>query len=482
MKPAQQNEIKNIDNQTVRNMIHPTVKPLTTCLAAVALLTACQQAPQRPEPYSWEADLRHRIALDFGRSEAEVKAYIAQYLPDASAADLRRWEEQKALEYAVIDGEKRYFNNAAPNLFRIDSACREAKRAKEGGSALSGSERVNQYHLPEVIAQVRRTGRSFVEPKQFRVTYTLTVAPDAVPEGQMVRCWLPYPQATVGRQTDVRLIRTSEKVYSRAPVESLHATLYMEKPAVKGKPTVFSECFELTASAEWHDLSPEMVQPYDTTTQLYRTYTAERERHIRFTPELRQLAARLTDGVDNPLLKARRIFKWINDNYPWASAREYSTIDNIPMYVLENGHGDCGQVTLLFLTLCRIVGIPAHFQSGFMLHPGACGLHDWGEIYFEGVGWVPVDQSFGIPSFASSEAERWFFLGGIDSYRLVVNNDFGQPLIPPKRYPRSETVDFQRGEVEWDGGNLYFDQWDYDLRVEPEPDVTTLLWSETGVR
>ena len=63
-----------------------------------------------------------------------------------------------------------------------------------------------------------------------------------------------------------------------------------------------------------------------------------------------------------------------------------------------------------------------------------------------------------------------------------MNNDFGQPLIPPKRYPRSETVDFQRGEVEWDGGNLYFDQWDYDLRVEPEPDITTLLWSETGVR
>ena len=94
-------------------MIHPTVKPLTTCLAAVALLAACQQAPQRPEPYSWEADLRHRIALDFGRSEAEVKAYIAQYLPDATDADMRRWEEQKALEYAVIDGEKRYFNNAA---------------------------------------------------------------------------------------------------------------------------------------------------------------------------------------------------------------------------------------------------------------------------------------------------------------------------------------------------------------------------------
>ena len=35
-----------------------------------------------------------------------------------------------------------------------------------------------------------------------------------------------------------------------------------------------------------------------------------------------------------------------------------STIENIPEYVLDNRHGDCGQVSLLFITLCRISGIP----------------------------------------------------------------------------------------------------------------------------
>lgn len=33
-----------------------------------------------------------------------------------------------------------------------------------------------------------------------------------------------------------------------------------------------------------------------------------------------------------------------------------------------------------------------------MMHPKAWNLHDWAEIYFEGIGWVPVDQSFGIPT------------------------------------------------------------------------------------
>jgi len=28
-------------------------------------------------------------------------------------------------------------------------------------------------------------------------------------------------------------------------------------------------------------------------------------------------------------------------------------------------------------------------------------------------------------------------------------------------------VDLQRGEAEWSGGNLYFDQWDYDFVATP---------------
>ena len=241
----------------------------------------------------------------------------------------------------------------------------------------------------------------------------------------------------------------------------------MEKRAEKGKPTVFQEVFEYTSKGCWYDLQPKQIKPYNTRTLLYKKYTSERDQHILFTPRLRCIADSLTRGERHPLLKAKKIFAWIDANFPWASAREYSTIKNIPEYVMENRHGDCGQVTLLFLTLCRISGIPARFESGFMMHPDSENLHDWGEIYFEGLGWVPVDMSFGMPSYAVNEQERWFFLGGIDSWRMVVNTDFGMPLWPEKNFPRSETVDFQRGEVEWAGGNLYFDQWSWDLEVTP---------------
>jgi transglutaminase-like putative cysteine protease len=429
------------------------------------LLFACQSPKTDQVAVDWEQERMERIKIDFSRTEDDVKAYIRKYIPDVTDEQMRHWEDAKALEYMIIDGERRYLRNAAPNLFRVDSAARAIKAAKDG-DPLSGSEKVNRKHLPEVIRAVKKLKVDTVLPVRMRVKYTLTVEANAVPDGEVIRCWLPYPKDKQHRQKDVTFIFASEPEYILSPVSYQHSTLYMEKKAMKDQPTVFSEEFTYTSYAEWRRLEPEDVLPYDTTTCLYKEYTAERETHVRFSPRIKQLAERLAGDEPDPLLKARRYFRWINDSFPWASAREYSTIPNIPEYVLDNNHGDCGQVTLLFVTLCRYSGIPAHFQSGFMMHPGAWNLHDWAEVYFEGVGWAPVDQSFGIPAYARTPEEEMFFLGGIDAWRMIVNNDYSMPLYPEKKYPRSETVDFQRGEVEWTGGNLYFDQWDYNMEIE----------------
>ena len=413
---------------------------------------------------NWEKEKMNRIKLDFRLSEAQVKEYIGKYIPNVTEKQMRQWEKSKALEYMIIDGQKRHFNNAGPNLFRIESAAHAIKVAKDGMS-LSNSDKDDEILLPQIINAVKQTGYDTVMPKHMRVTYTLTVKPNMVPDGKIIRCWLPFPRRDIRRQQQVKLLGTGEEKYTLSPLSCKHSTLYMEKKAVKDKPTVFTESFEYTPYGEWHNLKPEDIQPYDTTSTIYKEYTSERKTHIRFSPRIRKLAAELTKGETNPLIKARNIFTWIHKHFPWASAREYSTIDNIPEYVLDNHHGDCGQVSLLFITLCRCSGIPAHFQSGFMMHPGDSGMHDWSEIYFQGIGWVPVDQSFGIPPYAKNDEERMFFLGGIDSWRMTVNSDYSMPLVPKKKFPRSETVDFQRGEVEWEGGNLYFDKWNYNMDI-----------------
>jgi len=427
------------------------------------IVCACSS---RHEAYNWKDDLHQRLLTDFCLNESQVKQYIKQYIPSVTDEQLQKWENDKSLECMVIDGQKKFFRNAGPNLFRINPDCEHIKISKDGNNPLSGYHQDDYTNIPAIIKDVENGQSNIVQPKHLKITYTITVKPNAVPSGKIVRCWMPYPRTDIPRQKNVRLLSTSESKFILSPPDSTHSTLYMQKTAIKDKPTIFSETFEYTACGEWHPLKPEDVKPYDTTSDIYRKFTAQRSTHIIFSPHIQKLADSLTSGVTNPLLKAKRIFRWVNDQFPWASAREYSTIPNIPEYVLDNRHGDCGQVSLLFITLCRASGIPAHFQSGFMMHPHEQNLHDWAEVYFQGIGWVPVDQSFGIPDYLPEckEAE-YFFLGGIDSYRLIVNNDYSGDLSPAKKYPRSETVDFQRGEVEWKGGNLYFPSWDYHWDV-----------------
>jgi transglutaminase-like putative cysteine protease len=115
--------------------------------------------------------------------------------------------------------------------------------------------------------------------------------------------------------------------------------------------------------------------------------------------------------------------------------------------------------------MARYAGIPARWQSGWMLHPGDINLHDWAEAYYEGIGWVPVDQSFGLIGDESNDDVYHYYTRGLDAYRYIVNDDYSGDFYPAKIHPRSETVDFQRGEVEWKGENLYFGRWKYKMEV-----------------
>jgi hypothetical protein len=49
---------------------------------------------------------------------------------------------------------------------------------------------------------------------------------------------------------------------------------------------------------------------------------------------------------------------------------------------------------------------------------------------------------------------------------ISATQEWTRELVPAKQHVRSETVDLQRGEAEWSGGNLYFDQWDYGFKAE----------------
>jgi len=405
-----------------------------------------------------------RIQLDFSKTEDDMRRELAPYFPDLTNDQLNEWENNGKLEMRVIDGTKKYFRNAVPNFFRLDSAAQKIRTEKEGVQ-IDPLKEICLEHTNELVI-LAESGKNITDLKySYQIDFTITVDVDAVPAGEIIKCWMPFPRKSLPRQGNIQLLNVNHEEYKLADNSLLQRSLYMEKTAKAGEPTVFNYCAQFETSPQWIPINSELIQPYKTNSELYLKHTAERPPHIIFSDEIKNLAKKITSGIDNPHEKVKAIYYWIDENIPWTSALEYSTFECIPAYTLENRRGDCGMQTLLFMSLARYSGIPCKWQSGWMLHPGEVNLHDWCEVYYEGIGWVPLDQSFGLQN-SDIQAVKEFYITGIDAYRLIINDDFSREFHPPKSYFRSEPIDFQRGEVEWKNGNIYFNEWDYQMKVK----------------
>ncbi len=413
----------------------------------------------------YERERMRRIGLDFKLTKSEALERVRKQIPDLTASEFDAWDQAGLLERMTIDGNVRYFNRAPSNLFRLSAAAR-ARRATQTPFNDGPLERPHAHHR-EVIDAAKRESKTSVAPREVRITQSITVQADATPAGETIRAWIPYPRSRPGQHENIRLIASTPSKHTIAPETTLQRTVYFEAKAEAGKPSTFSITYELTNYAQHWKIDPDKVTAAPDTPQL-REHLGERAPHIVFTPAMREFSKRIVGDERNPYRIAMKLFDAV-DKIPWAGAREYSTISNISDYALHAGHADCGQQTLLLMTLLRLNGIPARWQSGWVFSDGDYNnMHDWGWMYLAPYGWVPMDVTFGRLG-GDDPAIDTFYVGSLDAYRLAFNDDYAQPFSPPKQHFRSETVDSQRGEVEWRGGNLYFDQWDYDFTATVLP-------------
>ena len=415
----------------------------------------------------FEIERGRRIRLDYRLSEDVVYERIRARLDSVSREEFDRWQDQGRFDTLRIDGEKRFVNPSVSNLLFRYPELRSRLKNYDPESNLA---RIVDKHVKRLQQLAADDPDPVLLPRNCMVQQTLTIPAGKVPPGQAVRCWLPYP-SVFGTQGDVRF-QTSDpsKIWIAAPQSPIRSA-YLESPMPQEGDLRFNLVYGYTAYAYYRKIRPEEVQPFGKTDELFRLYTREEYPHEVFSEKMRRLSAEVTGSEQNPYLRGKRIYDWIADNIKYSYAREYSTLHNISDYCLTGKYGDCGQEAILFITLCRIAGVPARWQSGFMTFPGDEGMHDWAEIYIKPYGWLPVDPYMGI--FFTSMTEdldperrktlRDFYYGNIDHFRLVANKGHNQALYPDKKYFRSETVDFQRGEVEWQGGNLYFNEWRWSI-------------------
>lgn len=434
-------------------------------LAAIALAAATSFSSPAQTPVWLEADsaqaVHNRLLRDFSLTLEEGRQAINQrYKTNYSEKQIRELADKHYIEVRTIDGVERMHRKSVGNLALLDP--RRSKFTWRGATA--SPQRI--AYVDSVLAY-EDGANDLGAAHEVTYRFVIDVPYDEALKGDTLRVWMPLAMRTQ-RQDNVRIISTFPADYVRsnmkANTRSVHNTLYFEQPVTEGKTTHFEAVISFRNKGQY--FSPEYIRrnikPYDRNSAIYRTYTKMEAPHI---IDLEPLARQIVGNESDPYKQSEMVYDYIVNNYPWAGAREYSTIPCIPQYVIDEKHGDCGQVALLYISLMRSLGVPARWESGWMLHPGEKNLHDWAQVYFEGVGWVPVDPSFGRYTSAKDPRAVKFYSHGMDAHRLAANYGVGGQFYPPKRFVRSETVDAQMGEVESTKGNLFYPAWDQKLEL-----------------
>jgi transglutaminase-like putative cysteine protease len=137
-----------------------------------------------------------------------------------------------------------------------------------------------------------------------------------------------------------------------------------------------------------------------------------------------------TERTNNTFLLAKALFIWLKTNthyqvHPGSEGVQPAAV------TLQSKGGDCDDLSFLYISLCRSLGIPARFVRGYLLTLFQNGTavaiaHAWSEVYvgesLGNLGWVPVECACCVNS-VTIDVEQNF--GVEDAAHLRVFTDDG---------------------------------------------------------
>ncbi|MBW2617807.1 MAG: transglutaminase domain-containing protein [Deltaproteobacteria bacterium] len=126
-------------------------------------------------------------------------------------------------------------------------------------------------------------------------------------------------------------------------------------------------------------------------------------------------------------------------------------------FVFNHGYGDCGALGAQYAALCRAAGLPAVSTGGYQTIRGwgTASGHVWAAFYLPVYGWILVDPSIGmIPEYLYLYGEyagneelydqrTGFLFGGMDNYRLDLQDNMDRDITPTPAITPSFTIVFQ---------------------------------------
>jgi len=380
-------------------------------------------------------------------------------IKDFKDEELQHLKEISAADWIYIDGKVHFQRRFYANLLktRPEYAARaivwdeEEKRFSEvKNSILNGN-----------IAYMKENGKRTVRTQ---IRETIKAKKEAEEVGRKVRVHLPIPKV-YQQVKNVEIIASSPEITFIAPEDADQRTVYFETELKEDQEFMVEYAFD-------YEIDYVELDPAKAAAEQPKFCLEEQGPHIVFTPYLKELVKEISGDETNPIVLARRFYDVVTTKVMYSYMREYFTIECIPEYCAVNQKGDCGVQALLFITMCRIAGIPAKWQSGLYVTEFYTGPHDWAQFYVEPYGWVYADCSFGGGAWREGDYERWnYYFGNLDIYRMPSCSEVVKEFNPPKKWLRGDPVDNQRGEFEYEDHGLLYSQLEVSQKLISMVDV-----------
>jgi len=398
--------------------------------------------------------LRH-LPRSYPLSEGEAVALVQQLIPDFTAEEFRAMVAENKIDWRFINGKKQFGARFLSNLLDTDYAfaARAGRPLSEATNALRDRAIAIMKENGEMAARITLKLEIWPEPEAFAAA--MAQAKAAGKSTVTAKVWLPLP-ADCPTQSEIELLEFSRTPTLVAPADAAQRTVYWEAELAENE--TFSARFRYVQRAKHHD--PLACPPSE---EQLQDFLGEEAPHIVFTPYLKALTAQLTNGITDPAQKAKKIYDFITCNVHYRYQPPYFVLQEIADNCVRSRRGDCGIMALAFITMCRIAGIPARWESGLAVQPDHAGCHDWARFYIAPMGWMYADCSYGSSAARNgAEQRRCHYFGNLDPYRMVANNEFQAQLTPPKHSWRADPYDNQSGEIELEGVGLY--SYDFDVK------------------
>lgn len=377
-----------------------------------------------------------RLPGEFPYTKEEALALVRADIPDFTMAELEDLMDSRAIRWIYMGGKERIFGRFYDSILKAVPGM--AQRAKAHLPGVESNTIPKENPLDAIIAKLKAQGSLSYK---IRIRAALRLEDDQFTPGMFLRAHLPIP-ADCSQQRDIRIEALSPAGGALSPADAPQRTVCWEKTMVENQPfsVTYSYCSTVSYVDAYHGHGLPSGASFD---------TEEKAPHIVFTPYIRALAGELTQGLTDPLEKARAFYDFITKNMQYTYMPDYFVLDQIAQTCALEYSGDCGVFALLFITLCRCVGIPAQWQSGNTAEPDYIGCHDWARFYAEPYGWLPVDPSYGVSAHRQGcEERRQFYFGNLDPFRMIANREFQADFTIPKAHWRSDPYDNQSGELE----------------------------------